>query len=92
MLSYLQFVLLMHFLQVYLQTCYTECLSLSTGDTTAVNGMIFDGSRDLFQQTWRSSLARKTTEFNGLFTAITVTPIDPLNEAEEDLESGRGHL
>ena len=56
--------------------------------------MIFDGSGDLFQQKWRDWLVRKTIEFNGFFPAITVTPIDVpfqemLNEAEEDLESGR---
>ena len=94
MLSHLQLALLTHFVQVYSQTCYTECLSRSTGDTTAVNVMILDGSHGLFEQTWRDWLARKTIEFNGLFPAITVPPIDVpvqemVNEAEEDLESGR---
>ena len=94
MFSHLQLALLMHFVQVKSQTCYTECLSRSTGDTTAVNVVILDGSQNLFQQTERDRLTRKTIEFNGLFPAITVTPIDVpykemLNEAEEDLESGR---
>ena len=94
MLSHLQLALLMPFVQVYSQTCYTECLSRSTGDTTAVNVMILDGSNDLFERTWRDWLARKTIEFSGLFPAITVTPIDVpyqemVSEAEEDVESGR---
>ena len=91
MFSHLQLTLLTHVVQVYLQTCYTECLSRSTGGTTAANVTIFDGSYDLFQQTWRDRLTRKTIEFNGLFPAITVTPIDvPYQEMVNEAGGGLG--
>ena len=46
MLSQLQMVLLMHFVGVYSQTCYTECLKEPTGDTTIVNMMVVDAISD----------------------------------------------
>ena len=73
MLSHLQFVLLMHFVGVYSQTCYTECLTTTAGDTTDVNIMVLDGSTDIFSNAHRQWVDRKTTEFNRLFPAISVT-------------------
>ena len=93
MLSHLQLVLLMHFVGVYSQTCYTECLTTTAGDATDVNIMVPDGSEDLGMQTYRDWVDRKTTEFNRVYPVISVTlhyvrDDKMVTEALQDLETG----
>ena len=90
MLSHLQLVLLMHFVGVYSQTCYTECLTTS-GDATDVNIMVPDGSGYLSTDANRQWVDRKTTEFNRVYPAISVTlkyvnDDSMVTEALQDLE------
>ena len=93
MLSHLQLVLLMHFVGVYSQTCYTECLNQPTSDATTVNIMVPHGSGVLGIHAYREWVDRKTTEFNRVYPAISVTPhyvsVDNMvAEALQDLETG----
>ena len=93
MLSHLQLVLLMHFVEVYSQTCYTECLTTTAGDATDVNIMVPDGSTQLRINAYREWVDRKTTEFNRVYPAISVTlkyvnDDSMVTEALQDLEIG----
>ena len=93
MLSHLQLVLLMHFVGVYSQTCFTECLTTTTGDATTVNIMVNDGSFDPIAHAYREWLDSMITEFNRLYPAISVTPHyvifdNMVTEALRDLDTG----
>ena len=92
MLSQLKIVLLMHFVGVYSQTCYTECLKEATGDTTIVNIIVLDDISDPVLPSYQGWLDRKIMEFNDLYPGIFVVPIhvkyeDMVSDAME-LESG----
>ena len=83
--QHLQLMLLMHFVQVYSQTCYTECLKISVGDIT--NNRERHGSLRI-----QFFLQLKAIEFNALYPTISVTLVkvpwdDMVNEAQQDLES-----
>ena len=55
----------LHFVGVYSQTCYTECLKEATGDATIVNIMVVDAISDPFLLSYQGWLDVKIMEFNG---------------------------